>query len=1044
MISSLVVTAQTRHTGKVISSDDKLPVVGASVRIKGTNTGAVTDVNGDFSINVSPGNVLVISYIGYQTKELTVQGGQPITISLLPTNSTLNEVVVTGYTAQRKKDIIGAVSVVNVKDLKQIPAGSPAQALQGKASGLTVITSGEPGGNTILRVRGISTPGNNNPLVLIDGVQGSLDNININDIESVQVLKDAGASSIYGVRGSNGVIVVTTKKGNSGKTTISYDGYYGTQVPPSGNVFHLLNTQGMADVTWLALRNSNQLTNGNPSHPQYGNGANPVIPDYILIGGNSGVVGQPSATDIASQNFDYSKGGIFQIVPANKVGTDWFHEIFKTAPIQSHTVTGSGGNDKSTYLFSLGYFDQQGTEIDTYLKRYSARVNTTFSVNNHIRFGENVYLFNRVNPHQPAGNLSEGNPISMAYREQPIIPVYDQAGGFAGTAAKGLGNAQNPVALLDRTKTNHGDLWDIQGNVFGEVDFLKHFTFRSSYGGTLDNQYYYSYNYRSYENAENNGANSFFEGAQYNKDITFTNTLKYSQIFGKHNIQLLAGTESNEKSGRGLGGNTVGYFTDDPNYHTLSTGAGPYTNSSYVYGRNLYSLFARADYSYNDRYLLSATVRRDGSSAFGPQNRYGVFPSVSLGWRISQESFMRSIAWINDLKIRGSYGILGNDLNVDPANSFNQYGGNAGSAFYDINGTSTTSVQGFQPTRLGNPRTKWEQDKLGNVGLDASLFNSKLDLSVEYYKKSISGLLFGDQAPATVGGASLPQVNIGNVENKGIDASATYHGAVHDITFDIGGTFTSYKNKVVSVPGGYFESGGSRIGNFVRNEVGYPLGSFFGYKVVGLFQSQAEADASGQDGAGPGRFKYQDTNGDGKITAADRTHFGNPNPDFTYGLNLGLGYKGFDFSAFFYGSQGNQIINYVKYWTDFYPSFQGAKSIGLLNNSWLPTRPNAKIPIAENNSNFSNNQVPNSYYMEDGSFLKLKSLIIGYSFAPAVLKQFGITKLRVYVQGANLFTATKYTGLDPELGGGSSAFGIDYGAYPSNQRNYNFGVNLTF
>lgn len=1048
---SFNVFAQKSVTGKVTNKANGQPIVGATIQVKGTTTVSLTNNEGVFTINAGPKAVLVVSVVGFETIEQSVAGKSEFSFALTETTSQLNEILVTGYSAQRKKDITGSVSVVNVKDLKAVPSGSPEQMLQGRASGLNVITSGQPGSTSNIRIRGINSFGSVEPLVIVDGVQGSLTNLNVSDIESIQVLKDAGAASIYGVRGSNGVIVVTTKKGKSGRATVTYDAYVGTQRPKGGNAFNLLNTQGMADLTWLALKNSGLPT----AHAQYGTGATPVIPDYILNGSNSGVIGTISAADLAQYNTTNFNKSIYQIVQANKTGTDWFHEVFRPAAIQSHTVSASGGNDKNTYLFSLNYFNQQGTLLGTYLKRYSARVNTTFNIKNNIRVGENLYIYTRDNPR--ITNQSEGNAISMAYREQPIIPVFDVMGGFAGTAAKGLGNASNPVANQMRGLDNKGNSWNIEGNMFAEVDFLGHFTARTAFGGTMSNFYYYNYGFRSYENAENNNSNSFSENAGYDRQWTWTNTVKYSNVFaGKHAVTALAGVEAVEAYGRGVGGSALGYFTDNLTYRTLNGGSTGVTNYSYAYQNSLYSLFGKVDYAYNDKYLLSATVRRDGSSRFGPEKRYGVFPSFALGWRISREKFMENVKWIDDLKIRGSWGKLGNQGTVDPSNAFTQYASNFGNSYYDINGSSTSSAQGFYNSRIGNPKTGWEEDILTNFGVDAQLFRNKIDLTIEYYQKKVNGLLFVDQAPATVGGAALPYVNIGDIQNKGLDASVTYHGApTKDLKYDVGVIFTTYKSNITNIPGDYFTAGGSRIGDFVRNQVGHPIGAFYGYEVVGLFQDAADVTKSPvQDKAAPGRFKYRDADGDGKITDADRVFFGNPNPKYTLGLNLNINYKNWDFSTFLYASVGNDVINYVRYWTDFYPSFQGAKSLDALNKSWLPTRTNTTVPIAENDATFSTNQVPNSYYKENGSYLKMKSLIVGYTMPSNQLKKWGIEKLRFYVQAANLFTITKYTGLDPELPGSiapsdsnsrpNAAFGIDYGNYPNNQKNFNIGVNVTF
>ena len=732
MLFSLNSFSQSRITGKVTASDDNQPIIGATVQIKGSTTGTVTGSDGTFAINASPGDVLEFRYLGFRVSEVAVTSQTSYNVTLSPSLNNLEEIVVTGYSAERKKDITGSVSVVNVAEMKSIPAGSPEQMLQGKASGLNITTSGEPGGASNIRIRGITSLGNVDPLVMIDGVQGSLRNINANDIASVQVLKDAGAAAVYGVRGSNGVIVVTTKRG-SGKPTVTYDAYAGTQIPLQGNPFNLLDSKGMADLTWLALRNSGQVaSNGNPTHPQYGNGPTPVLPDYLLIGNQNGLSRQPTAAELARYNIDYSAGDIFQIVEANKEGTDWFGEIFNPAPIVQQTITASGGADRSNYLFSLGHFDQQGTLDNTYLKRYSVRANTTFNVKNNIRIGENAYVFYRDARGTPGGNQGEGNPISLTYRQQPIIPVRDIRGNYAGTRAQGLGNSGNPVASVERVGENRRHIWDIQGNLFAEVDFLKRFTARTSFGGTMDNQYGFGFGFRSYENAENNASNSFSEDSQYNRQWTWTNTVNYSQTFGKHSLKALLGLEAVENYGRGLNGAALGLFTDNPNFRTLSNGSSGFTNGSYVYQEALSSQFSKVDYAFDEKYLLSATVRRDGSSRFGPESRWGVFPSFSAGWRLSAEKFMKKFTWMDNLLLKGSYGILGNQLNVNPTNAFNQYGGNPGNAYYDINGTSNSSVQGFIQSRIGNPRTRWEEDKLTNFGIDATLFNSKIDFSIEY------------------------------------------------------------------------------------------------------------------------------------------------------------------------------------------------------------------------------------------------------------------------------------------------------------------------
>ncbi|WP_460935045.1 SusC/RagA family TonB-linked outer membrane protein [Spirosoma humi] len=1035
MLATVWANAQTLISGKVISAEDQQPIAGANVLVKGSTTsGTFTGADGGFTLSVPTNTSLIISYIGYQAQEVTVGSQTNFSIALTPSITSLSEVVVTGYSSEKKKDITGSVSIVDVKALKSIPSGSAVQALQGQVPGVTILNSGAPGSPSNIFIRGISSFGNTQPLVLIDGIQAELNDVSATDIESVQVLKDAGAAAIYGVRGSNGVIIVTTKKGRSGQPTIAYDAYYGSQQPLQGNVFNLMNSSDFARLTKVAYPTTGLFQNGLPDYTFRGPGATGI--------GNTG----DAAVDPAKYNFDATNPARNYLIQAvNKTGTDWFHELFKNAPITSHNLTASGGTDKSNYMVSLNYFNQQGTMLKTYLKRYSGRVNTQFKVKNNIRIGENAYFFYKQNP--GFDNLSSGNPIAWTYRAMPIIPVYDIKGNYGGTfAGPELGSSSNPVAVQLNTSNNKLNTWDVVGNVFAEVDFLKHFTARTSFGGSIDNQYATNFTFTPYNNSEGNtNPNSFAELSQFNTNTMWTNTLTYANAFGKHNVKVIAGSEAIRNYGRAVTASSSGFFSTNYDYLTLNNGTSNVTNTSSAYENTLFSLFGRLDYSFNEKYLLGVTVRRDGSSRFGSERRYGTFPSVSAGWRITGEEFMKNVTWLNDLKLRGSYGVLGSQNNVSPRNAFTLFGGSFFDAYYDISGGGKLA-QGFAQTSIGNSNTGWEENMVTNVGFDATVFN-KLDLSVEYYKKSINGLLFAQTLPATVGGATAPTVNVGDIQNKGVDIGITYRGTVsNDLQFSVGANITTYNNKVINIPSPtYFETANTQnLGNVVRNQVGQEVSSFFGYKVIGLFKSDDDVAASPtQSGAAPGRFKYQDVNGDGKIDASDRTFLGSPNPDFTYGLNLGLTYKRFDFSTTLYGSQGNEIFNTVKSFTHFFSTYVGAKSNDLLN-AWTPENPNSNIPKIESTGSFSSSGVPNSFYVENGSFLKMRSLVVGYTVSPLLLRKYGLNKVRVYAQGANLFTITKYSGLDPEVSGLSSAFGVDYGNYPSNQKNFIFGLNVSF
>ena len=1051
--------------GKVTDEEGNA-LTGATVKLKGTDLGTETGADGTFTLTVpdrSDGS-LEISFIGYQSMNIPIINRTDISVVLRKTLSTLDEIVVTGYATQKKKDLTGAVAVVNVGDMITQPSGEVTSQLQGQASGVTVLGSGQPGSEPMIQIRGVNTFGDNTPLYVVDGVPTqSITDLNSSDIASMQVLKDAGAASIYGSRASNGVIIITTKKG-SGKVKVQYNAYYGMQYPKSGNVWHTLNPQEMAQLKFNALANSGTPVTDSTSDALYGGGPIPLLPDYIQPAGVMN--GNPSA-DPSLYNVDPNfttldeYNNFYRIVKANKQGTDWYHAIFKPAPISNQNLSVSGGGDKGNYLFSLNYFNQQGTLINTYLRRFTIRSNTQYNVNKNIRVGENLSYTVSDNPQTTA--LDPNFPIAMAMREQPIIPVYDIMGNFAGTYGAALGDAHNPVAMQWRTRNDRRLAYRLLGNVFADVDFLKYFTVHTSFGGDIPSGWDHFFTYPTYENGENTTTNVYTSESSSSYEWTWTNTLAFHKVLGKnHDVKVLVGSEAHAEQGSSVGGNTTDYFSFNPNYVNLSSGSGVQTNYSSRYQNKLYSLFSRIDYMYKDKYLLSATLRRDGSSVF-LNNRFGWFPAVSTAWRVSQENFMKNISWVTDLKLRGSWGIMGNQFNVGANNAFTLYNSDRSTSFYDINGTNNSTLLGFQQAQIGNPDAKWESDINSNFGLDATLFNGRLELSADYYRKDIRDLLYNPELPGIAGVAPQPYVNVANMKNEGVDLSLSSNTSIsRDLKLNATLTFTTYKNKIIKIAEdvSYFDLDIRQFGSTViRNAVGQPVSSFFGYKVIGFWNSAdeiANADVTAQKATGDpaatyqtdegvGRFRYADVNGDGQITADDRAFLGNPNPKFSYGLNIGLTYKNFDFSIFFFGVHGNQIWNEVKWWTDFYSSFQGAKSKTALYDSWTPTHTNAKAPIQENAGTLSTQGVPNSYFVENGAYLRAKNVQLGYTFHKSLLSKIGVDKFRVYIQAANLFTITKYSGIDPEIGGnnGVTDFGIDDGAYP-NQRQFLVGLNLAF
>ena len=1062
-IAPVTLTIARPVKGKV--TDEKgeaLPSV--AIRVKGTNEGTMTDIEGNYTIDVAGDeSILIFSFIGFVAQEVMVGARSTVEVSLKPDVSTLTELVVTGYGAQRKKDLIGAVSVVDVEQLKQTPDGQVTNQLQGRASGVTILSSGQPGETPQVRIRGLNTFGNNSPLYVVDGVPTtSISDLNSNDIGSMQVLKDAGSASIYGSRAANGVIIITTKKGKD-KVKVNYSAWFGVQTPPGGNVWNTLTPLEQAQLKFQVQKNSG-LTLGDD---QYGHGTSPLLPDYILPAGAK--EGDPGTNpDLYYVNPNYTSVDDFntfnQIVKANKQGTDWFHEIFKSAPSTSHNISLSGGSDQGNYLFSLNYFNQQGALTNTYLKRYTLRSNSQYNIGKHVRIGENLAYSISDNPKT---SLSDGgSAIAFSFRMQPIVPVHDIMGNYAGSRASGMGDAFNPVAMRDRTRYDKGLDNRLFGNIFAEVDLFKYFTFRTSFGGENYSGRWNSFAFPSYENKENSNTNTYSEGSYSGFNWTWTNLLTFHKTMDKHDLTVAAGTEAYSGKHYEVGGSTQGYFSFDPNYMNLGTGSGTRTNSSSRSADALYSLLGRLDYIYNDRYLFGAILRRDGSSKF-INERYGFFPAVSAGWRISREDFMRGVTWIDDLKLRANYGIMGNQINVTSGNAFTTYSSNRRSSYYDLGGTSGSgALEGFEKSQIGNPNAVWEKNVSTNIGIDATFFKGRLDVIADYYVKEIKDLLFNPALIGTAGGGQVPYVNIGQMKNKGIDLQIdSKFDLARDLKLNATLTLTTYNNKIKKVTNStnYFDLEGRGFdgASIVRNQVGNSIGQFFGYKVIGFWNSQEEIAAANadavqrtgdpnavfQDGASVGRFRYENINGDGQITAADRQMLGNPNPDFSYGLNLALNYKNFDFSLFLYGVQGNQLWNQTLWWSDFNSSRSGAKSKTALYDSWTPENHNAKAPIQENSSSFSTINVPNSYFVEDGSYLRAKNLQIGYTFPASLMKKVKVQQFRLYLQATNLFTITGYSGLDPEVSrnanGNPTVFGLDEGSYPSS-RQYTVGLNLTF
>ncbi|MDB5260881.1 MAG: TonB-dependent receptor plug [Adhaeribacter sp.] len=1044
-------------SGKVTDSTTGDALPGVSILVKGTNQGSVTDAEGNFNLAV-PGNesVLVFSFIGYSVKEVPVGNQTTLAVAMAPDAKALSEVVVTGYSTQSRRDITGAVSTVDAADLTKVAAPNVAQQLQGRAPGVTVTTNNTPGGEATVRIRGFGTINNNDPLYVIDGVptKGGLNNINPNNIESMQVLKDASSASIYGSRAANGVIIITTKKGQAGVPKFSFDARTGVQTGKL-DLDLIINPQQHGELLWQQLRNAGILTNGNPSHQQYGNGPAPVVPDYILGGNSYGLFEGDPRVDPSLTN--YNRTGFYQIVRANKEGTDWLNEILRPAAIQEYNLGASGGSENGRYALSLNYFKQDGVLLHTSFDRYSLRSNTEFGFKNRFRVGENMEVsytqnqgYYNNNGTASGSNNQDGNPVGNAYRIPSIIPVYDINGRFAATRAAGLGPATNPVAQLFRNRNDKTSNFRAFGNAYAELDILKDLTAKTSIGIDYINANRVDFNLLDLEEAEIESANGLTNANAYDITWTWSNTLNYKKTLNDiHSLNVLVGTEAIQGNGRDFSANRTTFFSEDPQYMFLSAGASGINNAGGGYEWGLFSLFGKVNYALKDRYLLEATIRRDGSSRFGANNRYGTFPAFSAGWRLSEEAFMSGLTFFDDLKIRGGWGATGNQ-EIGNYNGFNTYRSTLNQSSYAITGSNSSVAPGFDTQAFGNPDAKWETTTQTNIGLDATILQGKFGFTFDVYNRITSDMLYQVSLPATQGTATVPFVNVGEMRNRGLDLGLDFKNKAlgGDLTYGINVNFSTYRNEVLKLnnsASAVLLGPSIRSYTWTRSVVGQPLYSFYGLVIDGIYQNAAEvAESPTYPGyAAVGKFKYRDVDGNGTINDNDRTFIGNPHPDFTYGVNLNLGYKNFDLSAFFQGVQGNEVLNMVKRWIDF-NNQAGNRSLRMLNESWTPNNPGAVLPIL--NSTDSRSQQPSSYFVEDGSYLRMKNLTLGYTLPATILSRIKLENIRVYVQAQNLFTITKYTGIDPEITSvgstpGSTVLGVDQGNYPQSKM-YQIGINF--
>jgi TonB-linked outer membrane protein, SusC/RagA family len=984
VLPAVVAQTTSKTVSGVVLDGKGEPLIGVSVLIKGSNVGTITDVNGKFSVPAESvqNPVLLFSYIGYDSQEVSPKG-QTLRIQLVEKAKSLEEVVVVGYGTQRKKDLTGSVVTVKSADLKSLPVPSVSDALQGRAAGVQVVSSGTPGTDATFRIRGVGTINDANPLVVIDGlpIDGGLNQLNMDDVETIQVLKDASATAIYGSRGANGVIIITTKHGSSGASHINFNYSYSVQ--------HATNVVKMLNATQFATLHNEMLANG-------GQTPNPAFADPSTLG----------------------------------AGTDWLDAFFRTAPMQNYSLNYSGGTDKTNLYVSGNYFSQDGIVINTGYKKYTFQLNTDSKVTSFLKFGNSLTLNHDIKSN---GNYSVRNAMLAL----PTQPIYHTDGTYSGPVAQPLydGDILNPIGAA-RTVENSTNGYNLMGSIYAELQILKELKFKSTFG--LQANFWDSRTWSPKYAWDTSVQLQSYLSEQYNKNLTWLwdNTFTYDKTFGKHKLGVMAGTSAQENRYNFMNGSIQNFASDVTqqlnNGILLPTVGG--TTSSWA----TFSYMGRVNYAYADKYLATATLRRDGSSRFGEKNKYGLFPSASLAWRISEEDFFKPVTFVNDLKLRVGYGATGNQSigNYSFASSLN-------TIKYNFNNTVVSAVV---PTVMPNPYVQWEQQKQGNIGIDATLFNQRVEVTVDAYLKQTDKMLVPMSVPVSTGYSDVlvPSINAGKMENKGVELTVNTKNITGKFTWNTMFNVSFNANKVVSINDTVPMPSGS-IGlnsNLALIQAGLPINEFYGFKTDGIFQNQAEVNSHAVQVPGndpysrtsPGDIRFKDLNNDGVINDKDRTYLGNPNPTFTFALNNTFTYKGFDLSIFLQGVAGNKIINANRFWSEAMDVAQNQTTATL--NRWTGEGTSNTMPRAVFNDPNKNTR-PSDRYVENGSYLRVKNVTLGYTLPVSLVRKAKLSTARFYLSAQNLFTITQYKGFDPEVG----TSGIDNNVYPVT-RTISIGVNL--
>lgn len=978
------------------------PLPGVNVLVKGTTDGTVTDAKGEFSLNVPQEAVLQFSFIGYITEEVAVNGQTSINISMTEDVASLQEVVVVGYGTQKKSDLTGSVGSVSSQQLTQIATPDVAGALSGRVAGVNVTAaSGEPGSGTKIRVRGVTSINNSDPIYVVDGFQvNDISYLTPGDIESTEILKDASATAIYGSRGAAGVVLITTKKSKAGALQLMFDGYAGLQTP-----FRKLDVLNAAEYATLRLE-------------AYENDGTPLDPTSELY------------TRLA-----FVKDGGYQ-------GTDWQDEVMREAVIQNYSLNVTGGTDKHKFGISGTYFDQEGIVKNTDMQKIFFRLNNDFKFTNWLDVGMNVAYMNLDKTNYNFDLYSGVLPVAV--RVDPVTAAWDVPSNNWGRPDISQNN--NPARITDELKyLKYYENYFI-ANFYAQAKLSSHFSFRTQFGATLKNStnrsYYPEFFIATDEARDKSQLN---EGRGQSTSWMWTNYLTYDKSFGDHTVGAMAGIETQlVNKYRGINVSAFDVPANADQQYISAAKNTDYLASSGQSEETLQSFFGRVNYSFKGKYLLTGTVRYDGSSKFTKDYRWGMFPSFSAGWNITEESFMQSISQISSLKLRAGWGQVGNQNSVSPYQTVTTVSNNQ---LYSFNGQV---VQGASALALSNPELQWETSEMTNVGLDAGLFNDKLTFTAEYFIRKTKDMIFSVPIPVYAG-TGRPQANALSMEGKGIEFSLGYKNKEGAFTYDIRGNMSFITNEITDLAGGQPISGGSvgKVGDVTRTAEGYEIAYFYGLRTDGIINTQEELDSYVnssdellQPNAKPGDVKFVDSNADGVINDQDRIYLGSATPDFTFGFSANLGYKNFDLSFLITGSQGNEAVNAL---TRFNQSSNGLEnSRDNRMNRWTPENTTSNEPRMTNSDLNKNIETFSDRYIEDASFLRMKNIQLGYSFNSASISKLKLASLRLYVSVDNLFTVTDYTGFDPEFGDLYSNplnYGIDQATYPS-PRIFRAGINL--